>query len=323
MSECPHKGCNAPEVSCPRGEELEDCPHWKARSSAVAAEEVSVKIAPTGEKQLRFPWTGNVMGGADLPYLTGSAQARLLTMSGASDAGKTSLLAAFYLLIARGIRPKNVEFAGSLTLEGWENIASSLRWSASNGPSFPGHTSSGGGRWPGMLHMCLRSLQGDCELLAADAPGEWFSDWAISQASPRAEGARWLAGRTDVFLVIADSAALAGEKRGAARQALLDLMRRVGADLRGRPVALVWTKCDVAVTPGIHTAIREGAARSLKAYTEFSVSMHPPSSGDTRNRGQGIVELLDWIITVQAARREEVTTEDGGKALLRRFGTFS
>lgn len=84
------------------------------------------------------------------------------------DAGKTSLLAAFYLLIARGIRPDGVEFAGSVTLEGWENIAGSLRWTSASGPTFPPHTSTGGGR-DGMLHFALDARQGRCELVAACA----------------------------------------------------------------------------------------------------------------------------------------------------------
>lgn len=326
MSECPHKGCHAPDMSCPRGEDLEDCPKWKSRAATAESGEPDAVASGPSERQLRFPWTGNVMGSTDLPYLAGATRTRLLTMAGASDAGKTSLLAAFYLLIARGARPDGVEFAGSLTLEGWENIAGSLRWSASNGPAFPAHTSSGGGRWPGMLHMSLRTQQGDCELVAADGPGEWFSDWALSEMSPRAEGARWLAERTDVFLVIADSQALAGESRGQARVALTDLLRRVGTNRGERPVAVVWTKYDIPVSQGIQTAVREAAQRSLKEFKEFSVSMHPPAAvGDARDRGQGILELLGWIISVQPTRRDEVEAEaeDTGKTLLRTFGTFA
>jgi len=306
-----------------QGEEIEDCPAWKARVKSGPESETVVLTDGLTARDLRFPWTGNAMGPADLPYLTGARRVRLLTMAGASDAGKTSLLAAFYLLIARGYRPEGVEFAGSLTLEGWENIAGSLQWNTLNGPTFPAHTSSGGGRSPGMLHMTLRSTGRDCELLAADAPGEWFADWAVQRDNPRADGARWLCERTDVFLVIADSKALSGPDRGQARQALLDLLRRVGSERDGRPAALVWTKSDISVPSGIQAAIREGAARSLKDFREFSVSMHPEAGSESRNKGQGILELLAWVISAQPGNREALIPDNDGGALLHTFGSFA
>lgn len=323
MNRCPHKGCNAPEMSCAQGEEIEDCPAWKGKVKSSSDGEAVVVTDGQTARHLRFPWTGNVMGPADLPYLAGAKRVRLLTMAGASDAGKTSLLAAFYLLIARGYLPEGVEFAGSLTLEGWENIAGSLKWNALNGPTFPAHTSSGGGRSPGMLHMTLRSSSRECELLSADAPGEWFTDWAVHRDNPRAEGARWLCERTDIFLVIADSKALSGSDRGQARQELLDLMRRVGSELDGRPAALVWTKSDLPVPLGIKTAIREGAVRSLKEFQEFSVSMHPEKGSECRNKGQGILELLAWIISAQPCNCEELIADHDGSALLHTFGSFA
>ncbi|HEY8879854.1 MAG TPA: hypothetical protein VIN03_19955 [Roseateles sp.] len=306
-----------------QGEEVEDCPNWRNRENGAAENAPVVMVDGQAARNLRFPWTGNVMGPADLPYLAGAKRIRLLTMAGASDAGKTSLLAAFYLLIARGHRPEGVDFAGSLTLEGWENIAGSLQWNALNGPTFPAHTSSGGGRSPGMLHMTLRSSRSECELVAADAPGEWFTDWAVHRDNPRADGARWLSERTDVFLVIADSKALSGPERGKARQALLDLLRRVGAERDGRPAALVWTKADLAVPAGIQAAIRDGAERSLKNFQEFSVSMHPESGSESRNKGQGILELLAWVISAQPSNREKLVPDHDGSALLRTFGRFA
>lgn len=323
MSNCPHKGCHAPEMSCSHGEELEDCPDWNRRAESCSKGAPVVVAGGLTAKHLRFPWTGNVMGPADLPYLAGAKRTRLLTIAGASDAGKTSLLAAFYLLIARGLRPEGIEFAGSLTLEGWENIARSLQWSSSNGPTFPPHTSSGGGRSPGMLHLSLHILAKHCELVAADAPGEWFTEWAINRESPLADGARWLSERTDVFLVIADSKALAGPDRGQARRALLDLLRRVGTESEGRPVALVWTKSDITVPSGIQIAIQEGAERSLKDFREFSVSMHPGVGSEIRNKGQGILELLAWIVAAQPSKRERLVPDHDGSALLRTFGSFA
>jgi len=320
---CPFPDCYAPEMSCSNGEaKLEECAHWKSTTETTqSSDEHQVKNETNDE--FLFPWTGNAMGAVDLNFLAGTGSTRLLMMAGAADAGKTSLLAAFYLLIARGISPEGVSFAGSLTLEGWENIASSLRWSMKDGPSFPAHTSSGAGRRPGLLHLSLRTPTKMCELLAADAPGEWFSAWASNQQAQQAEGARWLAACSDVLLVIADSYALSGPARGPARKALIDLFRRIGSELNGRPVALVWTKCDVAVPEEITNTIRDAAARSLQNYLEFHVSMHPTPQAESQNHGQGIVELLQWILAVSTSGYYFSPIDAPERAMLSTFGAFT
>lgn len=319
---CSIAACNAPEVTCTQGEfNHEDCPHWQAVAQpATESEELGNESVSDGE--IRFPWTGNAMGPTDLPFLAGASRTKLVTIAGAAEAGKTSLLSAFYLLISRGIRPTGVEFGGSLTLEGWENISSHLRWSIKHGPSFPPHTSSGGGRRPGMLHLSLQTPTNVCDLVAADAPGEWFSEWASSKLTPQAEGARWLAECSDIFLVVADSQALAGPQRGQARKATTELLRRVGAEAHGRPVALVWTKCDIQVPEEVQAAVREAAVRSKVAPPEFRVSMHPASSAEFQNQGQGIIELFQWVMTVEPRALHIAAEGVPERALLQRFGQF-
>ena len=317
---CGITGCHAPETSCTNGEaRFADCPHFRAPSDAAEAEETTVAFADDGE--FRFPWTGNVMGPSNLHYLTGSAPNKVLAVVGPSNAGKTSLLAAMYLLFGHGVRPKDVEFSGSLTFEGWENIASCMRWSAHYGPSFPAHTSSGGGRYPGMLHLSLAVPMERIELLAADAPGEWFTQWATTKDSAQAEGARWLSERADVFIVIADSEALAGPRRGQARKALVDLLRRVGDERKRRPVALVWSKCDVNVSDEMRSAVEAAATRSLGEYSQFRVSVHAPVSGQPRNQGQGVHALLSWVLSASSPGMPEVESGDPRRALLRAYGS--
>lgn len=317
---CGLAGCHAPETSCANGESrFAECPHFTALGESAEAGAATATFADDAE--FRFPWTGNVMGPADLHYLTGSCPTKVLAVVGPSNAGKTSLLAAMYLLFARGVRPENVEFSGSLTFEGWENIAGSLRWSAHNGPSFPAHTSSGGGRYPGLLHLSLQVPNRRMELLAADAPGEWFTQWATSKDSAQAEGARWLAERSDVFVVISDSEALAGAQRGQARKAIVDLLRRVGDEREGRPVALVWSKCDVSVPDDMRTTVLEAAHRSLREFSEFRVSVHAPANGPPRNQGQGVHELLSWVLSAPALGLDVVESENPHRALLKAYGS--
>lgn len=314
---CSQEDCHAPETSCCRGEvDFLDCSAWRASQDAESASDQG----PAVEAQaggFRFPWTGNAMGAADLPYLTGAASTRVVAIAGPAEAGKTSLLAAFYLLLGRGVRLANCDFAGSLTLEGWENIAGCLRWST-QGPSFPSHTSSGSGRRPGLLHLSMKGKEATDELLFADAPGEWFSVWASSESSQAAAGARWLSSRADVFVVTADSQALAGEKRGQARVALIDLLRRVGTERAHRPVALVWTKSDHQVPDGIRSSVLDAAKRSLGEFSEFSVSLKSPGAG--AGHGQGFGDLFSWLQSSRPSARPVHTEQDPERSLLQTFG---
>ena len=51
--------------------------------------------------------------------------------------------------------------------------------------------------------------------------------------------------------------------------------------------------------------------------------MHPEAGSESRNKGQGILELLAWIINAQPDNREEFVAEHDGSALLRTFGSFA
>lgn len=297
--QCSHTACLAPdELGCKVGESsLQQCKFWQ---SSRDAQEQAAAAEPDGGA--RLPWTSNAMGAGDVGFLSGAARTRLVGVFGVAGSGKTSLLGAWYLLIGRGIGPTGISFAGSLTLEGWENITGNLRWTGAHGPSFPPHTSSGSGRHPGLLHLDLQVDDGRHDLLFADAPGEWFSRWSVRRDAEDAVGAAWLSGAADVLLVIADSEELAGQRLGTARASLQSLLRRVGAERRGRPVALVWTKCDVQVDEQMRTAVKNAADLALDTYDTFSVSMHAAPGREPYNRGQGLLELLDWVVRVGDAR---------------------
>lgn len=275
--------------------DLGNCTNWCVSVAAPQAEgSNSSEVRCT-----RFPWTGNAFGGADLAFLSGHSKPRLVALLGAEDAGKTSLLASWYLLLGRGIHPPDATFAGSLTLEGWENIAASLRWSSPQGPSFPPHTSSGAGRQSGLLHLAMSLRGAITQLLFADAPGEWFARWAIHRDAADAAGAKWLTNSADILLVVADSTALAGAQRGVARARLFELLRRTGAERGRRPTALVWTKCDVPVAQAMASAILDMAKTTLGEHQVFHVSMHPASGQELHNQGQGLIDLFEWLLAVK------------------------
>jgi len=314
---CSQAACIAPdEVGCLVGEALPHlCKHWEQKADAEAR-------GTTGsvEEGSRLPWTGNALGSMDIGFLAGKARTRLVGLFGAAESGKTSLLGAWYLLLGRDIGPDGMSFAGSLTLEGWENIAGSLRWNAMHGPAFPPHTSSGTGRHPGLLHLELQVHEVRHDILFADAPGEWFSRWAVRRDAEEAAGALWLSEASDVLIVVADSDALAGPRLGVARTNLVALLRRVGAERRGRPVALVWTKCDVKVDDQMQQAVTQAADLALGSYRTFSVSMHSAPGQDPHNRGQGLIELFEWALSVPETPFHRPAGREPERELLRHVG---
>ena len=135
------------------------------------------------------------------------------------------------------------------------------------------------------------------DYVMTDAPGEWFRKWAVNRDAPDAEGARWAAEHADIFLLVADREALAGPEQGAARTDIQLLVRRLADDLRGRPVALVWTKADTLISEDTQEAVRSVVLRAIPRAEEFAVSIM--SEGDGTGTGQGLVELLRWVLHVR------------------------
>jgi hypothetical protein len=315
MSTCSRPSCFAPDCSCDLGYvNLSKCPAWGKGDEDAPASEV---VEANG---LLLPWSGCALGLADLSFVAGPGKPLVVGMVGPQNAGKTTLLAAWYLLIGRGLAcSEKRRFAGSYSLAGWEALAGSLRWSPGYPPNFPPHTTSRGGRAPGLLHASFRNGSGDVRgYLFSDAPGEWFQKWSINRDAPDAEGARWVAAHADVLLLIADRQALDGEHKGSARSALQVLARRLAAERAGRPVALVWTKADVSIAPEIEAAIRDAVLKLMPDAHEFSVSVSSPD--DHENKGQGLLELLDWTLDIRRARLSLPPPQAASSDLLFMFG---
>lgn len=268
--------------------DLAKCPKWRGI--------VPDAVPPDAELQnISLPWTGSALGLADLNFVTGHAKPTVVGIAGPESAGKTTLLAAWYLLLGRALLIKNEwTFNGSFSLEGWEAVASALRWAPGQSPGFPPHTSSRGARAPGLLHLTFRHHNNQLrDLLFADAPGEWFQRWAVDENAEDAEGARWVSQHADVLLLVADRQALSGPRMGSARSAFQLLTSRIAAQRRGRPVALVWTKADIEVLPEMESRIRQTVTSVIPDAAEFSVSV---LSEGTTTTGEGFQEIFRWIL---------------------------
>ena len=294
MAECPQETCFWPDVGCGRGYlDPSDCPALKADSTAKHDGR-----PPLGT--LAMPWSGGILGLADLGFVAGRSKPIVLAIVGPQNAGKTTLLAAWYLLLGRGSGPGDgLRFSGSYSFAGWEVVASSLRWEPGPiPPTFPPHTSSRSGRMPGLLHLAFRQNKHHRrDYVMTDAPGEWFQKWAINREARDAEGARWSAEHADAFLLIADREALSGPGMGVARTSVQLLARRLASELRGRPAALVWTKRDIRISEDMEKAVRSAVLKAIPNAVEFAVSIMPdPEESET---GQGLVDLLRWALNVR------------------------
>lgn len=290
MSACTNPDCR-PEMGCDLGEELRNCPNWRAAAKRSPRTE-SDSTQPDDLTPI-LPWSGNALGIEALSLIAGRSNPPVIAVVGPYNSGKTTLLASWYLLTSRGVYPKAMQFSGSYSLGGWENISHRLRWSDDAGPTFPEHTPVGG-RHAGMLHLAYRAQSTEIvtDYAFVDAPGEWYRRWSINEEAPNAEGARWVAANADVFLVLADSDSLTGEDRGEARQTLQHILDRLGAVLDERPLALVWSKADKSPSSAIKNAIRDAARLASSTYAEFEVSVYPES--DEALVSGRFLRILEW-----------------------------
>jgi hypothetical protein len=265
------EGCNLGET------DLAQCSSWCATIPEADSEAISL---PT--TTIRVPWSGSALGLADMANLSPRSRTILIGVLGAHDAGKTTLLTGNYLQLLQGQSLANARFAGSRTLGAWEALAAWTRFEDAARPaSFPPHTPRGTSRVPGLLHLALRNTKGEFrDVLLADAPGEWFSRWAIKEDALEAEGARWVVRNADAFLVFADCfrLATANRERGTARKELRELLERLSNHVGNRPTTLVWAKDDIEPNAEIRSSIQQTLARQIPHAIEVSSSTNQPAS---------------------------------------------
>jgi hypothetical protein len=268
---CNHQDCWAPEIACNMGyPDYRECPHFQGQ----LGESESSGKAAEGESAYPLPWSGNSFGRVDLQIVSARSKPTIIGVIGSHNAGKTTLLTVMYLLLSRGRQFGDCRFAGSYTLGGWENLAHFLRWKPGQTPSFPPHTSISAGRVPGLLHLSFRRAPGGLEdIIVTDAPGEWFDTWAINKNAAEVAGAQWISRNADSFMLLADSDALSGSSRGDARIHLLNLAERIGSELAGRRLAVVWSKSDIKINDSMRTRLKKSFDRLLPNHREFSVSV--------------------------------------------------
>lgn len=288
---CSHPSCFPNDTGC----NVEGCSNLSECKYYEKGEVTAEENQPAEEEFYRIPWTGNTFGLSDLNFLTASAKPILIGIAGVASAGKTTFLASLYCLLRHGKKIGGYRFSGSLTLNGWENIAWYLSWKNNGNIQFPPHTTNNSGRVPGLLHLALKNKNGEKkDLIFTDAPGEWFDHWRNNVNSENAKGAKWIHDNCDAFLLFADCDMLAGSKRGQAKLQINSVADRLFERIGDRPFGLVWSKSDVAVSDitkeQILSHIKENP---LTHFNEFATSVNEGEGGVFH---QNICESMNWII---------------------------
>lgn len=294
---CSQPSCYPDETGCNVGGciNVKDCEFYNQSDSTSEESEIAKDAE---EDYYRIAWTGNVFGLVDLNFLTASFKPIFIGISGVASVGKTSFLASLYCLLRHGKRIGNYSFSGSLTLNGWEDIAWYLSWKDNSNIQFPPHTTNNSGRVPGLLHIALRNEIGEkTDLIFTDAPGEWFDYWRNNINGKNAKGAKWIHNNCDAFLLFADCELLSGAKRGRAKLQIKSVADRLFENIGNKPFGLVWSKSDIKVSANTKQQILSHIKQNpLVHFNEFETSVKDGKAGVFH---QNICDSINWIIEKQ------------------------
>ena len=289
---CSQNSCFPDETGC----NVEGCPNPLDCKFYNKAElkEVTDTSTPI-EESYRISWTGNSLGLTDLNFLTASSKPILIGITGVASAGKTTFLASLYCLLRHGKKIGDYSFAGSLTLNGWEDIAWYLSWKENGNIQFPPHTANNSGRVSGLLHLALKnSINEKTDVIFTDAPGEWFDHWRNNVHSENAKGAKWIHDNSDAFLLFADCEMLGGTKRGQAKLQINSVADRLFENIQAKPIGLVWSKSDFEITKQTKEQILQHIGQNPYVhFNEFNTSVKEGEKGIFH---QNICDSINWII---------------------------
>jgi hypothetical protein len=192
---------------------------------------------------------GNELGTQDALGITSTRYAHLIAVLGSSDAGKTCFLSSLYLMASGGALPSDFEFAGSETLQAFDDRARGLReWQNGQLPSqLVDHTFLSDKRQPSLLHLSIREAQVErrrFDLLLTDLPGEWTDNLVLKASN--AESFKFLH-RADGIILMVDGNRLMSDERHADLQHMRYFTDRLANDVgvsKNTPFIILVSKCD-------------------------------------------------------------------------------
>lgn len=191
------------------------------------------------------PWAGKHLGMQQAGIVKS-----IIAVLGAYDAGKTSLIASFFLQLANGQRDGlPYRFASSLTLLGLHEIVQrAAAWDGRENAEILAHTSRDSAHDnSGFLHLALRPAERTDDrilnIALSDVPGEVVQRWIAIDDSEARQSLPFLQ-EARAFLVPVDAAKLLGSEGNVLDRETSFLLRRLAIPECPRPVALVFSKFD-------------------------------------------------------------------------------
>lgn len=270
---------------------------------------------------------GHELGTTDALEIMRARYTHLIGILGSTDAGKTCLLSSLYLMACNRQLPQGYVFAGSLTLQAFEDRARGLReWEQGHlGAQLVDHTILADPRQPGLLHLAIRkddAVRRRLDLLFTDLPGEWTDNLVLR--ADTAKQFRFLQ-RADGIILVVDGVLLMSDQRFKELQRMKQLLERLSTEVLGGndvPLVLLISKSDeikMQVPPVASELLEECKRLGFRTtmVSAAAISRYPKEVAN----GAGVFEAIEvlfndeWPAKVGAV---ESVQQNAGRA----FGGF-
>lgn len=303
--------------------ELTDCPHFGTHgtrplapgSTEVGAEDDDESPATGRDPDVSTPHSparqfhaGIELGTSDAAEIMRSRYTHVIAILGPTNAGKTCLLSSLYLMASRGDLHPRHSFAGSMSLQGFEDRARRLRrWTKGVLPDkLSEHTILSDPRSPAFMHLALQAwgVQGGrIDLLLSDLPGEWSTN-LIDRADAAARFA--FLKRADGIIFVIESQRLRSntERHNEIQRAKLMLQRLAQTVSVNRDLPLVFliSKCDVGgmeVPRGFDRIESHAVSLGFKPVTILAAAFSREPA--LVRSGTGVMEAVEAILNYEIA----------------------
>jgi len=277
--QCSNPDCPAPKGLCLKHLSLDypKCEHWLGNQEDQALE----KKTKVNKKAITLPWTGEPFQPTDIEIVGQRSTPIIIGMVGNAGAGKTSYLGMLYTLLFNGNKFKEWSFAGSYTLAAWETLAQYLKIKPNGNIGFTPPTPSNPDYYS-LYHLSLKRGELFRDVLFADSSGEVFSLWADNVQDQNAGNARWIYQKSNAFIFTVDSVALK-DRKGAAKNEIVQMAEQVAANLNGRPIVIAWSKADEIdnIRENIRDAVNEDLSLVFPESKVIEISNFSKSDPDT------------------------------------------
>jgi hypothetical protein len=306
------------------------CQHF--RSGGVVPVGVSpvalIDETPRAHKVGRKFHLGNELGAEDASEIMRARYSHLIGVLGSTDAGKTCLLSSLYLMASGGTLPAKYMFAGSLTLQAFEDRARGLReWEDGKLPAqLADHTILTDPRQPSLLHLAFRESAGErrrLDFLLTDLPGEWTDNLVLRAANA---GSFEFLQRADGIILVVDGTVLISDRRHIELQHMRQFVERLSNEVKlsqDIPFVVLVSKSDEIGMQMPPAAIElknhiESFGYTATTISAAAFSRHP----DNVKSGTGVFSAIEGLLVGPGAKSTSPTAYADGAPGGRTFQRF-